>query len=58
MAHSIKRSWSELDSFYDSKILIFLLNSKISRESLKLLSEQGFSNIMVFDDAEEFFRTA
>ena len=58
MAHIRKRSWSELDSFYDSKILIFLLNTKIARESLKILSEQGFCSVMLLDDPELFFEEA
>ncbi|MGL4370176.1 MAG: hypothetical protein ACRCUT_10990, partial [Spirochaetota bacterium] len=49
-----KRPWSELDSFYDARIIIFLLNKQIEQQAKEILLDQGFSSVSLFNDADSF----
>lgn len=53
-----KRSWSELDSFYESKIIIFLQNKRMAKESQRILTEQGFSSVTMYTNPDLFFLDA
>ena len=52
--HSQKSIWSELDSFFDAKIAIYISNAHVSKLAGDTLLGEGFSRISVFHDSNEF----
>jgi CheY-like chemotaxis protein len=53
--HSYKHSWSELDSFYESRIVICLVDLSMVLDACQILSQQGFSSVRLCDNADSFY---
>jgi HD-GYP domain-containing protein (c-di-GMP phosphodiesterase class II) len=50
--------FSEIDSFYNSKILVYITDFSLREDINNLLVDRGFDNFRIFDDLSQFINSA